>query len=275
MVLCVSLVALSAAAAQAANVPATAQIDTRLSASRGALSISDSLQGRAVLNAANLAPGDAASGVVSVLNKGPARGTLTLAAANLASPPGRGGGSLASALQVRIEDRTAGGATVFAGPLDTLHTLLLGGLAPAQRRSYRFTATLPPQTGNEYAGASTRVDFAWSATVLRSSAPCATLFRGDSRGERLLGTVGGDRILAGAGDDVVRGLAGPDCLLGQRGDDRIYGGPGRDRIFGGSGDDRIDAAGGGRDLVDCGPGIDHASVDALDRVSGCEFIRRR
>jgi Ca2+-binding RTX toxin-like protein len=240
-----------------------------------------------------MAPGGAVSGTVSLLNKGTANGALALFATNLASPPGPGGGRLASALQLRIEDQTGGGSTVFRGALDSLRAVALGGIGEGQRRTYLITASLPAEVGNEYAAASAQVDFVWNATVLRSRAPCAAVFRGGRGGERLIGTIGGDRIRGGAGPDVIRGLAGRDCLYGGRGNDRLFGGQGDDRLYGGrggdllvgasgtdslyggSGNDRILTTGARRDVVHCGRGFDRARVDRLDSVIGCERVVRR
>ncbi len=261
LTLCVGLAGMFAAAAQAASVHSVRSIDTRLSAARGAVSLSNSRQEGAILSATNIAPGDAVVGAVSVLNKGTGRGMLTLAATNLSN---QGEAELATVLQLRIADLTSGGATVFDGSLGALHPLPLGGIGNGHRRSYRLTASLPEKAGNEYAGASVSMDFVWSASVLRSRPPCAALFRGGDHAERLTGTVGGDRILSGAGSDVARGLAGRDCIFGQRGNDRLYGGSGRDRILGGP----------GRDVIHCGRGFDRARIDDLDSVTGCEVVSR-
>lgn len=87
------------------------------------------------------------------------------------------------------------------------------------------------------------------------------------------GTDGKDRLNGSGGDDGILGHAGDDALAGGGGSDEIYGGPGRDLMFGGSGDDFIEAKDGARDFVDCGPGLDVASVDAADRVaSNCETV---
>ena len=250
--ICIGLAGIYAAAAQA-DVPTPSSPDTRLERSHGALSITDSRHGGAILSASNLAPGDAVSGSVSLLNEGSAGGALTLAGANSTDPAAPGNARLAAALRLQVYDQSAGGAVVFDGSLDSLRSVLLGGIAGGQRRSFRFVAALPEAAGNEYSGGSTGVDFVWTATVLRSRARCAARFRGDGSGERLVGTVGGDRIVARAGADVVRGLAGQDCLYGGPGDDRLYGGP-------------------GRDLIRCGTGFDRAHVDRRDTVRGCESV---
>jgi TolB protein len=82
----------------------------------------------------------------------------------------------------------------------------------------------------------------------------------------ICGLRGNDRIRAGGGDDVVYAGDGADVLVGGRG---------ADWLFGAAGDDRIYARDGVADLVDGGPGVDRAVVDASDRVSGVERVDRR
>jgi Tol biopolymer transport system component len=81
----------------------------------------------------------------------------------------------------------------------------------------------------------------------------------------ICGLRGNDRIRAGGGDDVVYAGDGTDLVVG---------GLGADWLFGAAGDDRIYARDGVADLVDGGPGVDRAVVDASDRVSGVERVDR-
>lgn len=103
--------------------------------------------------------------------------------------------------------------------------------------------------------------------------------------DRVTGTVVANWLASGRGDDVISGLAGGDDLHGEAGDDTIIGGAGNDEIIGGSGADRL-RGGAGNDRIDavdvpargdrvsCGGGRDTVTVDRLDRVSGCERVRR-
>jgi Ca2+-binding RTX toxin-like protein len=65
------------------------------------------------------------------------------------------------------------------------------------------------------------------------------------------------------------------CTVGG-GADYMEGQQGRDRMFGGKGGDTLDAAdretAGTPDTVDCGPGIDTATVNTNDVVSKCEDV---
>jgi Ca2+-binding RTX toxin-like protein len=85
----------------------------------------------------------------------------------------------------------------------------------------------------------------------------------------------------GGNDLLISGFAGAQRIVGGAGNDRIQGGgtyhSPRQRLEGGSGNDRIrarDPGKGYRDLIFCGPGRDHAIVDRLDSVSGCERVSR-
>jgi TolB protein len=97
------------------------------------------------------------------------------------------------------------------------------------------------------------------------------------------GTNGADFVDARNADDVICALRGNDRIRADGGDDVVYGGDGADVLvgglgadwlFGAAGDDRIYARDGVADLVDGGPGVDRAVVDAADRVSGVERVDR-
>lgn len=90
----------------------------------------------------------------------------------------------------------------------------------------------------------------------------------------LNGIDGRDRLNGLAGNDILLGYAAPDSLNGGPGNDTIEAGPGRDSVVGGPGNDVISAFDGRRDNVDCGPGKDTAYADKVDKVVGCETVRR-
>lgn len=103
------------------------------------------------------------------------------------------------------------------------------------------------------------------------------------RGRRIVGSKGPNYLAGGGGNDTLLGRGGNDTLLGGAGDDLLeggsgndvlIGGPGDDRILGGPGSDTIVANDGEKDVVDCGPGVDRAVVDAVDVVSAsCEKVQ--
>jgi dienelactone hydrolase len=111
-----------------------------------------------------------------------------------------------------------------------------------------------------------------------STAEACALGQGGGPGtDTLRGTDAGDALRGAEGDDRLAGRGGDDCLFGQAGNDRLRGDAGRDSLKGGKGNDRLRAADGERDRVSCGGGKDdRATVDRrIDRVSGCETVRRR
>jgi RTX calcium-binding nonapeptide repeat (4 copies)/Divergent InlB B-repeat domain len=123
--------------------------------------------------------------------------------------------------------------------------------------------------------------------------PCAVRKVGGPRADRLNGGAGSDAIHGRAGNDRIRGLGGNDCLFGEGGNDQVWGGPGndtvsggtgsdrlyggagRDRMQGGPGRDRIFAVDRARDVIVCGRGRDTVRADRVDRIIGCESVRRR
>ncbi|HYY04905.1 MAG TPA: alkaline phosphatase family protein [Gaiellaceae bacterium] len=102
----------------------------------------------------------------------------------------------------------------------------------------------------------------------------ACTIRGTSHRDVLVGTPGRDVICGLGGNDQLFGRGGNDVLLGGAGADVLAGGPGSDRLVGGPGNDVLLAADGQADVVVGGAGRDRAVVDAVDRVTGVETVRR-
>lgn len=140
-------------------------------------------------------------------------------------------------------------------------------IAPAPGTPTGTTAPAQPGTPGAPGSAPTR-------PTDRQSRACANRKRGTRKGDKITGTRGGDRLFGLGGNDVIKGLAGDDCLYGGAGSDRLSGGAGKDRIYGGSGNDVIAAKDGTKDTVVCGGGRDRATVDRIDRVVGCERVKR-
>jgi hypothetical protein len=134
----------------------------------GALEISNSEAGHAILRGEGLRPGEAAVGSVTLTNSGGLGASLALAAGLEGETAGAGGGRLWDALDVIVSDVTAPQApfAIYQGRLAGLDRLTLGGLAPTQRRSYRFAVSLPRGAGNAYQGARLSLGLAWSAQAI-------------------------------------------------------------------------------------------------------------
>ncbi|TMM10285.1 MAG: DUF11 domain-containing protein [Actinobacteria bacterium] len=98
---------------------------------------------------------------------------------------------------------------------------------------------------------------------------------GKGGNDTLIGGPGNDALYGGPGNDTLKGGPGNDRLVGGPGNDILIGGPGKDVFKGGPGNDRIYAADGRKETVDCGPGKkDFAKVDKIDKVKGCEKVKR-
>lgn len=107
---------------------------------------------------------------------------------------------------------------------------------------------------------------------------------GGAGNDSLVGSGGNDRLTGGAGKDKLNGGAGRDNLSGGPGNDTLTGGAGNDKLVGGrgvnkfsagAGNDTINAINGKKETVNCGNGKrDIARVDKIDRVRGCEKVRR-
>ena len=92
----------------------------------------------------------------------------------------------------------------------------------------------------------------------------------------IAGTVGIDSIDGAGGNDTINGNGGNDTLIGNIGNDTLNGGTGLDTLSGGAGNDIInadDAAAG--DKVDCGLGVDTATINKGDTTVGCEKVITR
>jgi len=112
----------------------------------------------------------------------------------------------------------------------------------------------------------------WTETTGSEQADRITGTKGP---DEIEGDGGNDRINSGGSGDDVNGGAGRDRIDLGTGNDIGQGGEGADTIIAGSGNDVIFARDGTRDTINCGTGQDTATVDAKDRVSGCEKVVRR
>jgi hypothetical protein len=121
---------------------------------------------------------------------------------------------------------------------------------------------------------------------------CHGELRGTRKKDRMAGTPRDDRINGLRGNDRITGGAGNDCISAGRGKDKVFGGPDNDLLLGGGGNDKVkgdfgvDLVKSGRgndrvrvrdgvaDRVICGKGRDVVLADRLDKLKGCERVRR-
>jgi Ca2+-binding RTX toxin-like protein len=93
--------------------------------------------------------------------------------------------------------------------------------------------------------------------------------------DKLFGEAGNDKLFGGDGNDSLSGGAGKDTLDGGKGNDKLTPGADTNTVKGGTGDDTVSARNGKKDTIDCGAGKkDAATVDRVDRVKGCEKVKR-
>jgi spore coat-associated protein N len=140
----------------------------------GTVLVTDSLAGTSLLNVTLMKPGGSSSGTVDIRNGGSVPASFALAKANLvdtpASPP------LSAKLTLLIQDLGDPVCTVacppivtaYSGTIGSMGTLALGTFAAGATQRYQFTVTFPDGgsggADNAYGGASTRVDYQWTAT---------------------------------------------------------------------------------------------------------------
>jgi hypothetical protein len=140
----------------------------------GALQLSNSKAGQAILGGAELRPGDTVAGSVTIANTGAVGARFALDAAVEAQT-----GLMAQALYLTVTDITAPSAPVpvYDGPLATMpRQTFRDALAPGAARTFQFAATLPhhPLDDNVYQGARLSIGFTWSAEAVETPTPSPT-----------------------------------------------------------------------------------------------------
>jgi hypothetical protein len=164
--------AVASVGVQGAGQPPAAEL--RLAS--GTLSLSNSLNGAAILNVQNLKPGGSAAGTVEVTNTGSLDGQFSLSQQNLVDAPGPFGGRLSDYTQLGVEQIAPDGSlvgSVYSGTLSGLGSRDLGTLDAGESRTYRFTVALPdtgippaPGAGdNAVQRSSLQADYVWTATA--------------------------------------------------------------------------------------------------------------
>jgi spore coat-associated protein N len=135
------------------------------SGATGALSIANSGEGRAILDASGLRPGATVTGTVTIGNTGQVAGRFAVRPTGLADTPGAGGGTLSQRLQLQLADVTAN-RVLYTGTAAGLTAVDVGDLAAGESRTFALTATFPPGADDDrYQGATVSFGLAWSATA--------------------------------------------------------------------------------------------------------------
>ena len=97
---------------------------------------------------------------------------------------------------------------------------------------------------------------------------------GAAGADKLFGDAGNDKLFGGDGNDQLSGGAGKDALDGGKGNDKLTPGADTNTVKGGTGNDTVSAKNKKKDTIDCGAGKDSATVDRIDKVKGCEKVKR-
>jgi hypothetical protein len=169
-----SRLALGAAALACAGLSALPPLEhsrprLELSGATGAVDVSTSRPGTAIVSAHGLRPGDTATGTVSVRNRGAATARLRLSSSAARDTVGPGGGRLSERLIMSVAEVSERPVRVRSGALGSLagcHDL--GPLRPGTSRAFRFTVRFERGTDrrdNAYAGSSASVDERWVAAA--------------------------------------------------------------------------------------------------------------
>lgn len=140
----------------------------------GTVVVTDSLAGQSILSLSAIKPGATSSGPVNIQNGGNVPASLTLAQANLVNLPASP--AFSSKLTLQVQDlgdpactvSCPNPVTVYSGALGSMGTHALGTFAAGATHRYTFSVTFPDGgsggADNAYGGASTTVDYQWTAT---------------------------------------------------------------------------------------------------------------
>ena len=170
-VLVVVLAAVGVAVGSGANFTAQTSNPSNTFSS-GNLSMSNSLDGAAILTASNMKPGDSATGIVDIQNTGTVGGTFSLSRSALNDSDGvnpmsqklnlvaKDCGDFASGTPTCV----VGDPNVYTGTLAAMTASnALGNYAPNDKHRYQFTVTFDSSSGNVYQGDSSTATFQWDA----------------------------------------------------------------------------------------------------------------
>lgn len=171
LVMAFAAIGLAVAAPGRGHDPARAEV----TAAGGAVGVSNSREGAAVLSAPAMRPRDSVTGTVRIGNDGDVAGRFALAATALEDTPGPGGGALSGRVVLTVAD-LSGATQLFSGHPADFDQYDVGTLAPGAQREFRFTLTWPDGgvSDNLYQGSALSVGFAWRAGAVSGAVPTPT-----------------------------------------------------------------------------------------------------
>jgi hypothetical protein len=173
LVMALGAIGLAVAAPGGHRQPASADLQN----ASGALAISNSHAGRAILQVDRLRPGDAAQGAVTIGNDGDVPGDFTVDLSGVQDVPGAYGGRLSQRLQLAVVDVTHA-QMVFSGTPAEFAAVDLGRFAAGESRDYLVAATLPDGglngSDNAFQGSRLSLGLEWRATAVATATPTPT-----------------------------------------------------------------------------------------------------
>jgi spore coat-associated protein N len=134
----------------------------------GVMSISDDLNGGAILTVDGLVPGESDNGTVTITNTGDADGVFTLSKNNIVDSDGVN--KLSQKLDLVVTDTTTN-TQVYSGKLAAMGARPAGTIAEGDSHTYDFAVSFPdggkPADANSgdnvYQGDDVQVDFEWES----------------------------------------------------------------------------------------------------------------
>jgi hypothetical protein len=136
----------------------------------GAVTLSNSKEGVAILGGSNLRPGQRSTGSVTIANPGTTTSALALEIGAESETPGTGGGRLWPRMWISIADA---GGVIYDGRVADLGRLALGALAAGNERRLTLTAWIAGGD-NTIQGAQLSLRFTWLAEADAAPAPTST-----------------------------------------------------------------------------------------------------
>ena len=141
----------------------------RLMGASGAVSLSNSREGVAILNGTGLRPGTQSRGSVTIGNQGSSETRLALEVSSEGEAGGAGGARIWDTLQISISD---GATVVYEGRVADLGRLALGALNGGGQRTYTMTAWVPSGANdNALQGAQLSLRFTWLTESTATATP--------------------------------------------------------------------------------------------------------
>jgi hypothetical protein len=138
----------------------------------GTLTMSNSNDAAAILNASNWKPGDTSTGTVDIENTGSLAGTFSLSRTALSNSDGSN--PLSDKIDLVVKDCgdfsggtptcDPGDPTKYSGTLSAMtSSSTLGTYAANEKHRYQFAATFNSSAGNVYQGDNSSATFTWDA----------------------------------------------------------------------------------------------------------------